>query len=45
MLWGYTGFLGMPETRDNEIADKLARSGSVQRLLDLSLSWGSLGRI
>jgi hypothetical protein len=32
MLWGYTGSLGMP-VRGNEIANKLARDGSVQRFV------------
>jgi ribonuclease HI len=36
--------LGHAGVRGNEIADKLARDGSVQNLWDQSLSYGSLGR-
>jgi len=36
---------GHARVRGNEIADKLARSGSVSGLLGLSPVWGSLGRI
>jgi len=33
MLWGYIGSLGVLEMRENEIADELVRSGSVQRFV------------
>jgi len=32
-LWGYTGFLGHAGIRGREIADNMARDGSVQRFV------------
>jgi hypothetical protein len=46
--WHTVGLYWVPGhagVRGNEIADRLAKGGSIQNLWDLSRSWGSLSRI